>query len=140
MLVDADNGAVVYCGHERADFATSLIDGPHANTNVGRLFRQVLGEHKKGLVRMTDFENYVAVESRSVHVHRDARLQQLQAHRRAGRQLSVDEISRTMNGDKSWAQDGLGKTGIAFVAGPGMLLRSEHRGIIEEQGCFSRSN
>lgn len=136
MLVDADSGAVVYSVMKEPDFATSLIDGPHANTNVGRLFRQVLGEHKKGLVRMSDFENYVPSNFDpsmfiATPVYNNYKLTGVLVG-----QLSVDEISRTMNGEKSWAQDGLGQTGNAFVAGPGMLLRSEHRGIIEQKDEF----
>ena len=136
MLVDADSGAVVYSVMKEPDFATSLIDGPHANTNVGRLFRQVVAENKKGLVRMSDFENYVPSNLDpsmfiATPVYSNFKLTGVFVG-----QLSVDEISRTMNGDKSWAQDGLGKTGNAFVTGPGNMLRSEHRGIIEQKDEF----
>ena len=133
MLVDADSGAMVYSVMKEPDFATSLIDGPYANTSIGRLFRQIIAEHKKGLVRMADFENYVASNFDpsmfiATPVYNNYKLTGVLIG-----QLSVDEISRTMNGDKSWTQDGLGKTGNAFVAGPGMLLRSEHRGVIEQK-------
>ena len=136
MLVDADSGTIVYSVMKEPDFATSLIDGPHANTNVGRLFRQVLGEHKKGLVRMVDFENYAPSNFDpsmfiATPIYSNFKLTGVLVG-----QLSVDEISRTMNGDKSWAQDGLGRTGNAFVTGPGMTLRSEHRGLIEDKEAF----
>jgi class 3 adenylate cyclase len=136
MLIDADNGAVVYGMLKEPDFATSLIDGPYANSNMGRLFRQVLTEHKKGLVRLSDLENYTASNFDpsmfiATPVYANFKLIGVMIG-----QLSVDEISRTMNGEKAWVQDGLGKTGNAFVVGPNMLLRSEHRGIVEFKDTF----
>ncbi len=136
MLVDADSGAVIYGVLKEPDFGTSLIDGPYANSNMGRLFRQILSEHKKGLVRLSDLENYTASNFDpsmfiATPVYANFKLIGVMIG-----QLSVEEISRTMNGEKSWAQDGLGKTGNAFVVGPNLLLRSEHRGIVENKDVF----
>jgi hypothetical protein len=136
MLVDADTGAVVYGVLKEPDFGNSLFDGPYANTNMGRLFRQVLSEHKKGLVRLSDLENYTASNLDpsmfiATPVYANFKLIGVMIG-----QLSVEEISRTMNGERSWVQDGLGKTGNAFVVGQNMLLRSEHRSIIEDKDGF----
>ncbi len=136
MLVDADTGAVVYGVLKEPDFGTSLIDGPYANSNMGRLYRQVLSEQKKGLVRLSDLENYAASNLDpsmfiATPVYANFKLIGVMIG-----QLSVEEISRTMNGEKSWVQDGLGKTGNAFVVGPNALLRSEHRGIVENRDAF----
>jgi class 3 adenylate cyclase len=136
MLVDADSGAMVYSVLKEPDFGTSLVDGAYANSNIGRLFRQVLAEHKKGLVRLSDLENYTASNFDpsmfiATPVYANFKLIGVMIG-----QLSVEEISRTMNGDKSWAQDGLGKTGNAFVVGPNLLLRSEHRSLVENKDVF----
>lgn len=39
-IVDADKGCIMYSAAKKIDYATSLIDGPYANTGLGVAFRE----------------------------------------------------------------------------------------------------
>ncbi len=56
LLIEPD-GAVFYSIARRADYQSNLIKGPYANSNLGRLFRQVRDARRVGFV---DFESYAA--------------------------------------------------------------------------------
>ncbi|MFM2421842.1 MAG: hypothetical protein RL291_372 [Pseudomonadota bacterium] len=136
MLVDAESGTIVYTSSKEPDLGTSLIDGPYATNNVGQLYRRIVAEHKRGLVRFSDFEIYPASNhSPAMFVATPI----YSSFKLAGvliAQLSNDEINRIVNGDKSWREDGLGETGFATINGPSFFMRNDHRGIVENPAAF----
>ncbi len=136
MLVDADTGSLIYSVEKEADFGTSLLDGPYANTNVGRLFRRVLSEHKKGFVALTDIEIYPpSLLAPSMFIATPVYANFKLTGVLIG-QISVGELNRALNGNNTWNQDGLGDTGLVYIAGPGKLLRSDHRKFVESKDAF----
>ena len=42
FLVEPTNGNIVYSVYKEVDYATSLINGPHADSGIGRAFRQAV--------------------------------------------------------------------------------------------------
>jgi class 3 adenylate cyclase len=136
MLADADTGSLIYSVEKEADFGTSLQDGPYANTNVGRLFRRVLAEHKKGFVALSDFELYPgSLMAPSMFIATPVYANFKLTGVLIG-QISVAGLNQSLNGSNSWKQDGLGETGLAYIAGSSKLLRSDHRKFIEDQVAF----
>jgi class 3 adenylate cyclase len=138
FIVDADVGNVVYSVEKEPDFGTSLLDGPYANTNIGRLFRRVLAEHKRGYVALADFEDYAPSLLTpqlfiASPIYSNFKLTGVLIG-----QLSVDGMNAAVNGSNSWKQDGLGDSGIVYISGPapGRLMRSNHRGFIENKDAF----
>jgi class 3 adenylate cyclase len=139
LFIVAEDGNVVYSAAKEPDFATNLIDGPYATTVLGRLFRQVVGEHRRGYVKLTDFEFYAAsggapAQFIATPIYVNFKLVGVLIG-----QVSIDEISRTLNGERNWQADGLGKTGFAYVTGPSLFLRNDHRSFIEEKEGFLTS-
>jgi class 3 adenylate cyclase len=139
LFIVAEDGSVVYSAAKEPDFATNLIDGPYATTVLGRLFRQVVGEHRRGYVKLSDFEFYTASGGApsqfiATPIYANFKLVGVLIG-----QISIDEISRTLNGERSWQADGLGTTGFAYVTGPSMFLRNDHRMFIEHRDDFLRN-
>ena len=136
LMIVSTTGNMIYSVAKEVDFASNLIDGPYATTNIGRLFRQVLSEHRKGYVKFADFEFYAAsngvpAQFIATPIYAGFKLVGVLIG-----QISNEEVSRTMNGAKSWRADGLGETGFAYIAGPSLLLRNDHRVFIENKARF----
>jgi methyl-accepting chemotaxis protein len=58
FLVQAETGKVVYSVFKELDYATSLIDGPYANTGLGEAFRLAKAATAPDFVAITDFKQY----------------------------------------------------------------------------------
>lgn len=138
MLVDAKSGDVVYIVDKSVEFGTSLIDGPESNTGVGELFRTMRRGKEKGTYMFSDFERYrpnlglPAAFSASPIFDGNTMIGVLIL------QFPIDEINRTMTGDRKWEQEGLGKTGEVFLAGTDHLMRSQSRLLDQNPEEFYR--
>lgn len=58
FLADIDSGRIVYSVFKELDYATSLRNGPYAQTNFARAFRQAAENCGPGEVALVDFECY----------------------------------------------------------------------------------
>ena len=58
FLVDADSGDVVYTVFKEVDFGTSLRNGAFAETNLGKVFRQVVNAGRGGAAFFGHFGPY----------------------------------------------------------------------------------
>ena len=58
FLVDIDTGYVVYSVFKEIDFATSLIDGPHAQSNFADAFRKARELRNPDEVILVDYQQY----------------------------------------------------------------------------------
>jgi methyl-accepting chemotaxis protein len=58
FLVDDETGNIVYSVFKEIDFATSLRDGPYANTNFASAFAQTLSAGWSNYVAFSDYEPY----------------------------------------------------------------------------------
>ncbi|MEM9644386.1 MAG: methyl-accepting chemotaxis protein [Planctomycetota bacterium] len=59
FLVDAHTGNIVYSVFKELDYATSLIDGPYAETNFARAFREAMQLPSDEDFVLVDFECYM---------------------------------------------------------------------------------
>jgi methyl-accepting chemotaxis protein len=58
FLVDPETGDVVYSVFKELDYATSLQDGPYADTNFGEAFRLAKAAGEKEAVVLVDYARY----------------------------------------------------------------------------------
>ncbi|MBZ0307533.1 MAG: hypothetical protein K8I82_15815, partial [Anaerolineae bacterium] len=58
FLVDSKTGEVIYSVAKKAEFATSLLEGPFAGTGLGQVFKQANESDDPGFIAMTDFSAY----------------------------------------------------------------------------------
>ncbi|MCZ6710647.1 MAG: HAMP domain-containing protein [Gammaproteobacteria bacterium] len=132
FLIDIQSGRIVYTTAKEIDFATSLISGPHAQSNLARLFRTVQRNPDRGAARIIDFEHYRPSRAApamfvAVPVFEKGRPVAVLAA-----QESTGELDRVITGGRQWERDGLGKTGESVLIGPDYLLRSASRFLIED--------
>ena len=145
FIIDARKGSIAYSVFKETDFGTSLIDGPHADTNIAELFGKVItstGYQKLGkpqddpAQRLVDFRpydpSYGAPAAFVAAPIFDGR--QLIAVLIA--QMPVDRINHLMTSNESWETVGLGRTGETYLVGGDGLMRNQSRFLIEDKQSF----
>jgi methyl-accepting chemotaxis protein len=133
FLVDAKSGEVIYSVAKKAEFATSLIDGPFAGTGLGKAFKEANESDDPGFIAMTDFAAHApAYDNQAAFVASPV----FTRGKRIGVlvfQLSAERISSIMTHEHKWADVGLGESGESFIVGPDYSLRSDSRLQIEDE-------
>ena len=133
FLVDIDTGNIVYSVFKEIDFATSLIDGPYANSSIGKTFNKVRNSSKE-MITITDFSSYLPSYHHPASfigtpVYIDGVKKGVLIF-----QMPIDRINDIMTSNEKWEEAGLGKTGEVFLVGnKDKLLRSESRQFIEDK-------
>jgi class 3 adenylate cyclase len=131
FLIDITSGVVVYSTAKEVDLGTSLVRGPHAMSNLARLFREVQRNPDRGAARIIDFEHYrpsygepaMFIAAPVYHEGRPVGV--------IAAQESTAELDRVMTGGGQWERDGLGRTGETVLLGPDYTMRSASRLLIE---------
>lgn len=133
FMVDSKSGNIVYSVFKELDFATSLIDGPYANTNFGRVFREANKATSPDFIRLVDFEPYFpSYESAASFIaspifHNGKKIAV------AIFQMPVDRINGLMTSNNRWKEMGLGDSGETYLVGDDGLLRNNSRFLIEDK-------
>ncbi|MCZ8152830.1 MAG: methyl-accepting chemotaxis protein [Rhodobacteraceae bacterium] len=58
LVIEPTEGRVIYSVFKELDFATSLVDGPYAETQLGRTVREMISVEGAASYAITDFEPY----------------------------------------------------------------------------------
>ena len=131
FLIDAATGDVVYTVDKELDFATSLVDGPWAQTNLARVFQEASRASDPNAVAIVDFERYAPSYGEPAGFVASPIYDGREKIGVLAFQIPLDRISALMN-DRT----GLGETGEAYLVGADGLMRSdsyrdpEHHGVI----------
>lgn len=115
-------GDLVYSVFKELDFATNLVRGQWADSDLGNAFRAAQANTREGAISFFDFQTYgpshgAAASFISTPVFRDGEFVGLFAF-----QMPVGRINTIMDGT-----EGLGETGEVFLAGSDGLFRSSAR-------------
>ena len=132
FLVDSESGDIVYSVFKELDYATSLIDGPYAQTNFGHAFRQANVLNDPNDFVFVDYQPYYpSYESPASFIASPV----FDGTERLGVaifQMPLDRISSRMS-----MRSGLGETGESYLVGHDKLMRSdsyldpEHRSVVD---------
>ncbi len=137
FLVDPDSGRIVYSVFKEVDFGTSLIDGPYANTNLGRVFRDANKTTNPEYARLVDFESYLpSYESAASFIASPI----FDGQRKLGVlifQMPIDRINMVMTSNHKWKSTGLGESGETYVIGSDFTMRSQSRFLIEDKEGYN---
>jgi methyl-accepting chemotaxis protein len=131
FLVDSATGAIVYSVFKELDFATSLKNGPYAQTNLGEAFRKANAAGNGDAVVITDFKPYFPsyeapagfIASPIIHGGKKIGIGIFQ--------FPIDTVTAIMN-----ERSGMGRTGETYLVGSDNLMRSdsyldpEHHSVI----------
>ncbi len=135
FLIDANTGEVVYSVFKELDFATSLKNGPYADSGLADAYRGAMAAGE-GKTYMTDFSPYLpsyqdpaAFMAAPVFDH----------GKRIGViafQLPIDKINAVMTSHGRWKEEGMGESGETYLVGPDYKMRSQSRFWMEAPKDF----
>jgi class 3 adenylate cyclase len=138
-FIDYETGRVVYDVSKDRDFATSLLVGPYATSNLAKVMRKCLAAEDPNDVFFSDFEPYEASRGEPTQYVASPIFDGNERLGVLAFQLSTKEIDRVLTGDRGWVRDGLGQTGEAILVGPDHLARSDARLYLEDpEGWLAR--
>ncbi len=123
FLVEPKTGYIVYSVMKEDDFGTSLLTGPYKDTNIAKLFREII-KGSKDKVYIVDFEDYPPSKNRPAmfigkQIYNDE-MEELEGVLII--QLPYEFIDSVMQ-----IRTGMGKTGETYLIGPDLLMRSNSR-------------
>jgi len=139
FLVDSNSGMVVYSVYKEIDYATSLKDGPYADSSIGRAFEAANNASDKNFTYIADYAPYtpsygdpasfIATPIYDKGVKKGVLIFQ----------MPIDIINHIMTYDGKWTEAGLGHSGETFLVGPDMRARSEIRFLVEDKASYISS-
>ncbi len=133
FLVEPDSGDIVYSVFKELDFTTSLKDGPFANTNIGRVFREVNDSKDPNYIKLVDFEPYPpSYEGPASFIASPI----FDGSEKVGVlifQMPIDRINLLMTSNHNWKNVGLGESGETYIIGKDLAMRSQSRFFIEDK-------
>lgn len=119
FLVDIDSGDVVYSVFKELDFATSLLDGPYRDSNLGKAFRSAR-QLDAGQVVIEDYAPYLpSYDAPASFIATPV----FDGNERIGVmifQLPLEPVNAIMG-----SRAGMGETGESFLLGSDFLMRSD---------------
>lgn len=120
FLVDGETGDIIYSVFKELDYSTSLIDGPYADTNFGRVFRMANESTDRGSVHFVDYEQYTPSYEAAASFIASPIFLDGEKLGVAVFQMPIDRINAIM-GERS----GMGETGESYIVGADRLMRSD---------------
>lgn len=119
FLVDIDNGDIVYSVFKELDYATSLRDGPYADTNFAEAFREA-AELDAGQFALKDYQTYTpSYEAPASFIAAPV----FNEGRRIGVlvfQMPSEPINAIMT-----ERSAMGESGETYLVGEDLLMRSD---------------
>ncbi len=139
FLIDSNSGQVVYSVYKELDFATSLKQGPFADSGLAEVYRKAMKlTHQDGVV-ITDFAPYKAsYEAQAGFIASPI----FKNGERIGIlvfQMPIDAINDVMTSKAKWKDVGLGESGETYLVGRDKRLRSQSRFLIEDQSGYLKA-
>jgi len=120
FLIDESSGDIVYSVFKELDFATSLIDGPFADSNFAEAFLKASKSTNKDQVVFADLKNYTpSYEAPAGFIASPI----FEGDKKIGVlvfQFPLNELNAIMT-----ERSGLGETGETYLVGEDKLMRSD---------------
>ena len=136
FLVNPQSGDIVYSVFKELDYTTSLINGPYADTGIGRAFQQANRLTDPDGVVFDDFAPYLpsyndqAVFIASPIFDKGVKIGVLIF------QAPIATINQIMTVNQEWRDYGLGESGETYIVGSDNLIRNDSRFLIEDKSNY----
>ena len=141
FLADWETGHIIYSVFKEIDYATSMLNGPHAASGLGEAFRAVRNNPIAGQIELQDFAAYTPSYEAAASFMSTPVMQDGEPTGVLIVQMPVGRINQIMTSKEMWADVGLGASGESYLVGPDYKLRSESRFYIEDpDGMISLLN
>ena len=131
FLIEDKTGYIVYSVAKEIDYATSLLSGPFADSNIGKLYRSIRYTGLKEGTKMCDFDRYLP-SNYAPAAFMAAPI--FDGEIKVGTlilQVPLKKINEIAIGTKAWKDEGLGETGETYIVGKDFKMRTDSRFIIE---------
>ena len=136
FLVDHNTGNIVYSVFKELDYATSLIDGPYAQSGIGQAFKLAQAANEADYTGLTDFAPYVPSYSAPASFIASPIYDQGIKIGVLILQMPVDQINSVMTYGGNWKESGLGDSGETYLVGPDFVMRSNGRFLLEDKESY----
>lgn len=138
FLIEPENGHVIYSVFKEVDFATSLKNGPFANSGIAEAYQKGLSASNGNAV-FIDFKPYLPSYGApasfiSTPVYTEGKLTGVLIF-----QMPVDEINAIMTNNNQWKDVGFGESGESYLIGQDSTLRSQSRFLIEDKAGYIKA-
>ena len=131
-FIDYETGRQVYDVAKDRDFATSLREGPYANSNLAEVVKKCMATDNPNDVFFSEFEPYEASMGEPTQYVASPIFDGKKRLGILAFQLSAAAINNVMTSSRGWERDGLGNTGEALLVGADHLARSDIRQYLED--------
>lgn len=119
FIVDPKSGKVVYSVYKELDFATSLKDGPYADSGIGHAFEHAMSIKTPGEFSFDDFSLYAPSYNAPASFVASPVFENNTVIAVLIFQMPVSKVVSLVAG-----KAGLGETGESYLVGPDLLMRS----------------
>lgn len=136
FIVDIQSGHIIYSVFKELDYATSLIDGPYANTGIAEAFNQSAQATDQEYTYLTDISNYPPSYDAGAAFLSSPIYKGTEKIGVLIFQVAIDKINSIMSHHLEWERAGLGKTGETILVGKDKKLRSDSRQLLEDKDNF----
>ncbi len=134
FLIDIETGNIVYSVSKETDFATSLLTDVYRSSNLGRLYQKIRNAPDQGVIHVVDYDFYRASYGQPAFFLGTTIVDEEKTPIGIlAIQVSNQEVSSVMTGNKGWKSQGLGDTGESYIVGTDHLMRSDARLLFETE-------
>ena len=133
-LINAD-GMVTYSLNKGFELGTSVVDGPFADSGLGRAYAAAL-KVKKGELVVEDFSRYKPLLGAPAAFLASPLVKFKRVRGVFVVQLPIDAVDSIMTNNKQWKKVGLGDTGETYLVGQDYTLRNTSRLQFEQPDVY----
>jgi len=136
VLVEPEQGHIVYSVYKEVDFGTSLLDGPYQDSNLATAFRKARDAPSGDSTYLVDFAAYTPSYGAPASFIASPIMDDGEVIGVLVFQMPVGEINSTVTGREDWRADGLGDTGETVLVGDDHRMRTDARGLLENKDAY----
>jgi methyl-accepting chemotaxis protein len=133
FLVDHKSGNIVYSVFKELDYATSLVNGPYADSGIAQAFEMANKLDDKNASALTDFSPYLpSYDSPASFIASPI----YNGNNKVGiliLQMPIDRLNSIMTYNQGWQETGLGESGETYLVGSDFNMRSNSRFLLEDK-------
>ncbi len=136
FLVDQQSGRIVYSVFKELDYATSLKNGPYADSGIGEAFSEANAATDRSAIGFSDFAPYGPsyqdpASFIAAPIYKEGRKIGVLIF-----QMPIDRINALMTQNRRWSEAGLGESGETYLVGPDRKMRSISRFLVEDKSNY----
>ena len=139
MIVDASSLNLIYTYQKTTEFATSIENGPYADSRMGAAVRAIRSARDRDSFKIADFEPYRPSLGLPMGFIMSPVFDGPSMSGIMLLQFPIDEFDHVATGNFQWRDEGLGDSGETYLVGPDKTMRTNSRFAHEDLPAFIRN-